>query len=243
MSSSSPAGKASGAHSPAVKPLQPVAGDASALSQGMRYAVPPILLAVFASTFSRLVADPVPTMALNLAVAGGWQVAYCLLCLPVAGASSGAASRKPRPGEKKRASDSAGPNMAVAVVLSLVLTLFAVPAVHAAMVLLGAPFLTHTAHTLLCAAHLAALAFFPLFWTRGVDSAAWLAIAGLRAPLDECVGGLVGAAAGAWLGAVPIPLDWDREWQKWPVTILSGMYAGYVLGRVLGGTVLFGKRF
>lgn len=116
MSSSSPAGKASGAHSPAVKPLQPVAADVSVLSQGLRHAVPPILLAVFASTFSRLVADPVPTMALNLAVAGGWQVAYCLLCLPVAGASSGAASRKPRPGEKKRASDSAGPNMAVVCV-------------------------------------------------------------------------------------------------------------------------------
>ena len=23
----------------------------------------------------------------------------------------------------------------------------------------------------------------------------------------------IGTVIGAWLGAVPIPLDWDREWQ------------------------------
>ena len=25
--------------------------------------------------------------------------------------------------------------------------------------------------------------------------------------------GAIGTFIGAWLGAVPIPLDWDREWQ------------------------------
>jgi len=110
------------------------------------------------------------------------------------------------------------------------------------MVLFGAPFLTHVPHTLLCAAHLAVLAVFPLCYTQGVDGAAWRARASFRAPLDEVYGGAVGACVGAWLGAVPIPLDWDREWQKWPVTILCGMYGGYVLGRILGGTVLFGKK-
>ncbi|CRK40180.1 hypothetical protein BN1723_015673 [Verticillium longisporum] len=29
---------------------------------------------------------------------------------------------------------------------------------------------------------------------------------------------------------------------KWPVTILYGMYAGYVAGKVTGGFLLFGKR-
>ncbi|EEY14575.1 glycosylphosphatidylinositol anchor biosynthesis protein [Verticillium alfalfae VaMs.102] len=75
-----------------------------------------------------------------------------------------------------------------------------------------------------------------------VRASAWLAIGSAMAPWDETLGGLAGALFGAWLGAVPIPLDWDREWQKWPVTILYGLYAGYVAGKVTGGFLLFGKR-
>ena len=126
--------------------------------------------------------------------------------------------------------------------LSLVLSGIAAPAVYVLFVLFGAPFLDHTPHTLLCAAHFALLALFPLFYSRGVDSQALVAVAGASAPLDEVFGGLVGAVLGAWLGAVPIPLDWDREWQKWPVTILVGMYAGSLLFSVVAGTLFYGKR-
>lgn len=28
-------------------------------------------------------------------------------------------------------------------------------------------------------------------------------------------------------------LDWDREWQKWPCTVLWGVVMGWVFGRVL----------
>jgi phosphatidylinositol glycan class F len=111
------------------------------------------------------------------------------------------------------------------------------------MVLFGAPFLTHGAHTLLCAAHLAVLALFPLFYVHGVDGGACAAVGGLGAPLDETFGGLVGAVGGEWLGAVPIPLVWDREWQAWPVTSLCGLYGGHVFGRVIGGAVAWGKKF
>lgn len=110
------------------------------------------------------------------------------------------------------------------------------------MILFGAPLLTHVSHTFLCAAHLSLLTSFPLFYVHGVEPAIWLSLASFKAPLDECYGGLLGGFLCAWLGAVPIPLDWDREWQKWPVTILSGIYAGYVVGRVLGCTVLHGAR-
>ena len=130
-----------------------------------------------------------------------------------------------------------------AALLSLILTSLATPFIHLAMVLFGAPFLTHGAHTLLCAAHLALLALFPAFYVHGVDGSGWAAVGGFRAPVDETFGGLMGAFLGAWLGAVPIPLDWDRQWQKWPVTILCGVYAGYLLGKTVGGTLAFGKRF
>jgi GPI ethanolamine phosphate transferase 2/3 subunit F len=125
--------------------------------------------------------------------------------------------------------------------LSLLLTALLTPALHLAFVLFGAPFLTHIPHTLLVSAILALLALFPLFYVRGVDAGSWLAIGSALAPIDETFGGCAGALFGAWLGAVPIPLDWDREWQKWPVTILSGLYAGYIIGKLLGGSLLWGK--
>ena len=61
-------------------------------------------------------------------------------------------------------------------------------------------------------------------------------------PFDTVWGTTVGVALGAWLGAVPIPLDWDREWQKWPVTIVAGMYAGALFGNLIGRYILYGKR-
>ena len=103
-------------------------------------------------------------------------------------------------------------------------------------VLLGAPFLTHAAHTFLCAQHLALLGLFPLVYARGLGGEDWLEILGARAPLDECFGGLLGACAGAWLGAVPIPLDWDRDWQRWPVAIGPCWRSQYLL-TWLGGCV------
>lgn len=36
--------------------------------------------------------------------------------------------------------------------------------------------------------------------------------------------------------------DRDREWQKWPVTIVTGAYIGYAIGKLLGGTLLKGKK-
>jgi phosphatidylinositol glycan class F len=66
--------------------------------------------------------------------------------------------------------------------------------------------------------------------------------ASLQLPLDEVYGMTLGAVVGAWMGAVPIPLDWDREWQKWPVTIIVGLYIGAVVGKVLGAYVVKGVR-
>jgi len=64
------------------------------------------------------------------------------------------------------------------------------------------------AETLLCAAHLALLAGQPLAFVRGVDGDSWRRAAALALPLDDVMGGAVGALLGAWFGAVPIPLDW-----------------------------------
>ena len=59
--------------------------------------------------------------------------------------------------------------------------------------------------------------------------------------MDECLGAAVGTLFGCWLGAIPIPLDWDRDWQKWPVTVCTGAYMGWTIGKLLGGTLLWRK--
>ncbi|KAJ9637686.1 Glycosylphosphatidylinositol (GPI) anchor assembly protein [Coniosporium tulheliwenetii] len=52
--------------------------------------------------------------------------------------------------------------------------------------------------------------------------------------MDEVYGAALGTLLGAWVGAIPIPLDWDREWQKWPVTIVTGAYIGFAAGKLAG---------
>ncbi|PKI40795.1 hypothetical protein CRG98_038806 [Punica granatum] len=41
-----------------------------------------------------------------------------------------------------------------------------------------------------------------------------------------------GAIIGAWFGAWPMPLDWERPWQDWPICVTYGAILGYVLGMV-----------
>lgn len=122
--------------------------------------------------------------------------------------------------------------------MSFILASFSVPLFHVIFVLFGAPLLTHPAETFLCSAVLAVLSVYPIFYTHGVDSKAWTAVCGINAPKDETFCGFWGGIVGAWLGAVPIPLDWDREWQRWPVTIVVGIVVGYIVGRLAGGVAM-----
>ena len=42
----------------------------------------------------------------------------------------------------------------------------------------------------------------------------------------------VGACVGAWFGAFPIPLDWDRPWQAWPITCAIGCVVGATIAYI-----------
>lgn len=127
-------------------------------------------------------------------------------------------------------------------IYALIFTTLSIIPLTTLQILFGAPITSHLAHTTLCSAHIALLAIYPLIYVHGTDGAKWREIASFYAPIDEVFGGFVGCLIGAWLGAVPIPLDWDREWQKWPVTIVCGAYAGYAVGKLAGGWWLKGKR-
>ncbi|KAL8042874.1 hypothetical protein ABFS82_09G082700 [Erythranthe guttata] len=52
-----------------------------------------------------------------------------------------------------------------------------------------------------------------------------------------------GAVIGAWFGAWPMPLDWERQWQEWPICVTYGAILGYLVGMVLSsGLAIFHNR-
>jgi phosphatidylinositol glycan class F len=75
-----------------------------------------------------------------------------------------------------------------------------------------------------------------------LEAPTWFKIVSLQLPVDELLGMSTGACVGSWIGAIPIPLDWDREWQKWPVTIVVGLYIGAVVGKLVGGYLFKGAK-
>ncbi|XP_018827958.1 uncharacterized protein C1450.15-like isoform X3 [Juglans regia] len=47
-----------------------------------------------------------------------------------------------------------------------------------------------------------------------------------------------GAIIGAWLGAWPMPLDWERPWQEWPICVSYGAMAGYLVALVVSFSLI-----
>ncbi|KAH6683028.1 GPI biosynthesis protein Pig-F [Halenospora varia] len=216
------------------------------LAKIVSQAHPALLLSLFYFRFSALVADPVPTLLSSLLPLTVIQIGYTVICIPAVGSNvKGVKKTKGTPGKKVSFAEPPPANASAqgfTVFIALLLTTLSIPLLTALQVLFGAPISTHIPHTLLSSAHLAFLAIYPLIYAHGSDGKKWREIASLYSPMDEVFGGALGGFIGAWLGAVPIPLDWDREWQKWPVTIVSGVYAGYVVGKWLGGWALRGRR-
>lgn len=117
--------------------------------------------------------------------------------------------------------------------MATVLTYLLIPPVFLVLVAFGAPVLYLQLETLLLALVLAVLALQPLLTQYSMDSETWFQIfsAKLR---NSVVYGSLGACIGAWIGAIPITLDWDRPWQAYPITIVLGAYLGSAVGAVVG---------
>ncbi|KAG1847878.1 GPI biosynthesis protein family Pig-F-domain-containing protein [Suillus subalutaceus] len=116
---------------------------------------------------------------------------------------------------------------------------------HATIVLFGAPSSSHLPHTFLLAIVLALLSAFAPAYAMGSPSFSsdtssfitrlnWTRLFAELSPRNPIERALVYPAVasllGAWLGALPIALDWDRPWQAWPLTPLFGGIAGYIVG-------------
>ena len=110
-----------------------------------------------------------------------------------------------------------------------------------AVILFGAPSTTLLARTFLFSLFVSLLTFLPIAKACKTVSEGLEMVQ--RAmfrdrPRDEkearVFGMVYGTCIGAWLGALPIPLDWDEPWQAWPFTVYYGALAGWSVGRVVG---------
>ncbi|CAH8389082.1 unnamed protein product [Eruca vesicaria subsp. sativa] len=48
-----------------------------------------------------------------------------------------------------------------------------------------------------------------------------------------------GSIVGGWFGAWPMPLDWERPWQEWPICVCYGAIGGYIIGQILSLSLMF----
>ncbi|KAJ5791144.1 uncharacterized protein N7518_008155 [Penicillium psychrosexuale] len=227
---------------------------------------PALLLALGATRFEALVANPTKELLSTLPWLTLIQIFYMIVCLPPAGSTStetsasaptdvkssprssgpGGATRHGKHGKRKQHANSWACiwSRSLPALLSVSLTfVLATPALTILLVLFGAPLTTHNSETILCAAHMAVLSATALIYAHGVDRGVWNEVWGIARPADAVWGSALGTGLGAWFGAIPIPLDWDRPWQAFPITILVGAYIGYAIGSLLSRTPLvYGKR-
>lgn len=223
-----------------IKPSLPIELLPNDIARIFSQVHPAILLSAFYVRFPALVADPTSTLLSTLLALAAVQTLYAVVCLPAVGSNTKVVKKVKVNAPKKAEGDIA--KRILTSFVALLFTIFSIPILSILQILFGAPLTTHLPHTLVCSAHVALLTVFPLIYVHGSDSKKWREVISLYSPIDEVFGGALGCLLGAWVGAVPIPLDWDREWQKWPVTIVAGAYAGYVLGKTIGAWGLKGRR-
>lgn len=108
---------------------------------------------------------------------------------------------------------------------------------HVIAVLYGAPFFENISQTFHFGALLASTAVFPGLCILGLNVSNWIRVFSQNGadlgPESVIQISAVTSIVGAWIGAFPIPLDWDRDWQEWPITCMVGNLLGYMTGLVI----------
>ncbi|XP_067010791.1 phosphatidylinositol-glycan biosynthesis class F protein [Anabrus simplex] len=121
------------------------------------------------------------------------------------------------------------------IVKCFVLMLFMTGVYFIIAILFGAQLFSNHEETFMLSAVLTALTIFPPCLNLGSSSVINL-LFGMKSPGDAvwdsllCI--LQCTLFGAWLGAFVIPLDWDRQWQAWPIPCATGAMVGYVVGNL-----------
>ncbi|KAF2365213.1 GPI biosynthesis protein Pig-F [Trinorchestia longiramus] len=99
-------------------------------------------------------------------------------------------------------------------------------AIHGVIILFGAPVLHAVSETFSLSFLLTLLCCGRAFVSLGPNALYSLLTARRVGGVSEGEVRAVLVLFGAWIGALPIPLDWDRPWQTWPLTCTIGALLG-----------------
>ncbi|OBZ80183.1 Glycosylphosphatidylinositol anchor biosynthesis protein 11, partial [Choanephora cucurbitarum] len=128
-------------------------------------------------------------------------------------------------------------------------TLLTTTVVYILTVLFGAPLIEKIPNTFLFAAYLSILTVMPCLQTLQENVVIKVFIQHSPTTTSEiyAYAQAVCALSGAWIGAIVLPLDWDREWQAWPISCIISTYVGHSVGVIAAFAwsslkFLFGKR-
>ncbi|KAG8305758.1 hypothetical protein J6590_062066 [Homalodisca vitripennis] len=110
-------------------------------------------------------------------------------------------------------------------------------------VLFGAEVLAKHEETMMFSCLITVLTVFPISLHQGVVSIMQFlnGIQGNDAFTQVLLRNIQFTVLGAWLGAFVIPLDWDREWQVWPIPCSLGALLGFAVSQVFSLVELFTK--
>ncbi|KAL3835458.1 hypothetical protein ACJIZ3_010194 [Penstemon smallii] len=113
-------------------------------------------------------------------------------------------------------------------------------------IVLGAPVgIQHFEKTIHWSLLMSVLTFVPAACVFGSCWSDWLRVFAHTEAIAACIDWIIcigahGAVIGAWFGAWPMPLDWERPWQEWPICVTCGAIIGYLVGLIISfGFVVF----
>lgn len=117
---------------------------------------------------------------------------------------------------------------------------------HGIIVLYGAPLLVSFKETFLFAVLLSTFTTFRCLCVRGPNVQAWIRVFSKNGALSIWDTSLqittISTLFGAWLGAFPIPLDWDKPWQVWPISCTLGATLGFTVSLVVAPLWIYWNR-
>ncbi|KNC79882.1 hypothetical protein SARC_07736 [Sphaeroforma arctica JP610] len=119
----------------------------------------------------------------------------------------------------------------------LFIALISIPFLYFNFVCFGAPLLEKLDVTLSACVYVSCLAYMPIGILCGIDQEGIMKLLLHQAWRDDkealAYTAFIGTHFGMWVGAIAVPLDWDRPWQPWPISsciACTCVYASSALG-------------
>ncbi|ORE09877.1 hypothetical protein BCV72DRAFT_333370 [Rhizopus microsporus var. microsporus] len=132
---------------------------------------------------------------------------------------------------------------------SVLATIITTGVLHILTVLFGAPLIEKIPNTFLFAAYLSILTVMPCF--QSLTDSVWIKVFLQHSPTTSseiyAYAQAICTLSGAWIGAIVLPLDWEREWQVWPISCVISTYVGHSVGVLTAFVwsslkIIFGKK-